>query len=528
MTEIPKNLLTSDERWPSEKGPVIRIRNVCHEFDGLEVLKGVDLDIEVGKTTVIVGVSGSGKSVLMKIINGLLKPTSGSVEVFGSDVTKMNKLELQVLRRRLSTMFQNYALFDSMTVVENVSFPVVQNKALKEKEANLLSSKLLTDLGLADVQDAYPSALSGGMKKRVALARTIVSNPEVVLFDDPTTGLDPVMTEFVDQMLLNISKKYHLTSVIVSHNMASTFRLADTVAVLHQGKIIAVGEPKSLLESTDPNVLSFVDRISIVEDNAAPVAKDNLNKENAETIVNIKGLRKSFGEREILKGVDFEVTEGSISVLIGGSGAGKSVLMKHILGIMTPDTGLVELFGKDISTLKKGDVNALRSKIGMLFQHSALFDSMSVGENVAFPLVERRLASEKEAKYRALEILKTLKIEDLFDRMPADISNGQQKRVALCRALITEPKLMVYDEPTTGQDPIMSEYVEEMIVDVHETFDFTSIIISHDMASTFRIAHRVAMLYRGEIIAEGPPKTFLESEDERVREFVFASQMTDL
>jgi ABC-type transporter Mla maintaining outer membrane lipid asymmetry ATPase subunit MlaF len=169
------------------------------------------------------------------------------------------------------------------------------------------------------------------------------------------------------------------------------------------------------------------------------------------------------------------------------------------------------------------ELNEIRSSIGMLFQHSALFDSMTVLENVVFPLVERRVSGLSEAEKKARNVLQQLGLEETADTLPSELSSGQQKRVALARAVVTGPKLIVYDEPTTGQDPIMAAYVEEMIVEAQKSFGLTSIVISHDMASTFRIADHVAMLHEGEIIMQGPPASFLQSVDPRVRTFVFAA-----
>ncbi|MEM1349944.1 MAG: ATP-binding cassette domain-containing protein, partial [Myxococcota bacterium] len=208
--------------------------------------------------------------------------------------------------------------------------------------------------------------------------------------------------------------------------------------------------------------------------------------------------------------------------------SGKSVMMKHVLGLFKPDSGAVHVLGYEVPDCNVEQLQELRTKIGMLFQHAALFDSMSVYDNVRFPLVERlQRVGNDEAHERTMDVLEKLKLTEIAHRQPTDISNGQQKRVSLARALVTEPTMMIYDEPTTGQDPIMCDYVEKMIVEAHSAFQLTSLIISHDMASTFRIADHVAMLYHGEIIAEGPPHTLLESADERVREFVFAADVAD-
>ncbi len=524
MTEERTNLLLPDvERWTVDDGPVVVLKGVHKSFGEDKILRGLDLEIEPGKITVIFGASGSGKTVLMKHISGLFKPEQGTVEVFGTDLSSVGDQEVDFVRKRVGTLFQNYALFDSMTVAQNVAFPLVENGTVEEADAMEMAGKLLEELGLGDVLDNYPAALSGGMKKRVSVARSVIANPELLLLDDPTTGLDPVMTQFVDEMILDISKTYGLTTVIVSHNLPSIFRTADIIAVLDEGKIIAQGTPDEIRDNTDERVAKYIGRLSRA---AIDSADAHESKElDDDYIVKIEGLHKGFGGRKILKGVDLSVPTRKITVIIGGSGAGKSVMMKHILGLHKPDEGLVRLFGKSVSDSSDEELRELRTKIGMLFQHSALFDSMNVLDNVAFPLYERRLTSQAEAREKAQAMLDQLKVGDVADRMPSGISNGQQKRVSLARALITEPSLMVYDEPTTGQDPIMSDFVEEMIMEVQRDFDVTSIIISHDMASTFRIADQIALLYHGEILLAGPPADFLDPEDERVRDFVFASQI---
>jgi ABC-type transporter Mla maintaining outer membrane lipid asymmetry ATPase subunit MlaF len=530
-TEERKNLLVPDvQRWRKEDGPIISLKNVHKSFGEQKVLQGIDLEINVGEITVIIGASASGKSVLIKLMNGLLFADSGEVRLFGQDPAELSDVELDKLRKRMGTLFQNYALFDSMTVVENTAFPLVENKAMGVAKAQKLSAELIESLELGHALQMYPSSLSGGMKKRVALARSIISNPEIVLFDEPTTGLDPIMMEFVDDMIATIKERFGLTSVVISHDMASTFRLADSIAVLQGGKIILHDSPEVVKGSDDERVRQLIfasDKTDIdVGDDTGEEEDQSIAEENAAVIV--RDLYKSFDGRGVLKGANLTAPKKEITVLIGGSGSGKSVLMKHILGLFRPDSGRVDVLGKDVTNLNEAGLSELRTQIGMLFQHAALFDSMSIEDNIAFPLLERRESvSYKEAKERADQVMEKLKLTDIAKRFPPSVSNGQQKRASLARALITEPVMMIYDEPTTGQDPIMCSYVEEMILEAHESFGLTSLIISHDMASTFRIGDHVAMLYHGEIIAEGPPSMLLHSEDERVQEFVFAADVAE-
>ncbi len=528
-----KNLLVPDvTRWRDEDGPIISLKGVYKSFGDIDVLKGVDLEVRTGEITVIVGASASGKSVLIKLMNGLLFADRGEVRLFGQDPKELSEVELDSLRKRMGTLFQNYALFDSMTVTENVAFPLVQNQALSIPEAHKLARELVTELDLEHALDLFPSSLSGGMKKRVALARSIIANPEMMLLDEPTTGLDPIMMEFVDDLIRQIKERFGLTSVIISHDMASTFRLANSIAVLHGGKIIAHDVPEKIKKSDDERVARLIfasDKTAIDTDDSDDEefkAVQPVKEEDAAVI--IRDLHKSFDGREVLKGIDLTAPKDKITVLIGGSGSGKSVLMKHILGLFTPNSGSVNVLGQDVLALDERGLSHLRTQIGMLFQHAALFDSMSIEDNVMFPLLERRESvSYSEAKERAAEVLEKLKLTEIARRSPTDVSNGQQKRVSLARALITRPRMMIYDEPTTGQDPIMCDYVEKMILEAHEAFQLTSVIISHDMASTFRIGDHVAMLYQGHIIAEGPPQSLLHSEDTRVQEFVFAADVAD-
>ncbi len=236
------------------------------------------------------------------------------------------------------------------------------------------------------------------------------------------------------------------------------------------------------------------------------------------------GLQRSFGTQQVLRGVDLEIEAGVVTVIIGGSGSGKSVLIKHLIGLMRPDAGEVRFHGRSLAEMGGQELIRFRSRIGMLFQNGALFDSMSVYENVAFPLREhRRGIARSEERDRVRTALLELGLRDIEHKFPSELSGGMRKRVALARATILEPEIIFYDEPTTGLDPVMIKQVDDMIAETQQRLKVTSIVISHDMASTFRIAQRVAMLYEGRIIAEGTPSELLTIDDERVRRFIHVS-----
>lgn len=529
--ERQNRLLPDSQRWPLDEGkPVIELIDVHKAFGANKVLNGLSLKIIPGKSTVIVGRSGSGKSVLLKLMMGLLRPDSGKVVIFGRDVDDLSDLELILLRKRMSMMFQNYALLDSLSVEENVGFTLLENTDIPRKVIMGLVHELLNTLGLEGFGKSLPAELSGGMRKRVSLARALIANPEVVLFDEPTTGLDPIMIEKVDEMIRLAKESYQITSAIISHDMASTKRLADRVAFLHNGTIISEGTYQEFLACDLPPVRAFHEgsrtsrlaRISggsVVDD----VSEDAVPEETA--VVQLVDLHKKFGSHHVLKGVNLKIYPGRITVLIGGSGSGKSVIVKHIMGLLKPTSGEVRVFGQDIAPLGDRALDEVRSRFGMLFQHAALLDWLSVAGNVAFPLEERTNTPKKQIREQVDDMLERLHIADLRDRMPGEISEGQKKRVGLARAIIMKPEIMIYDEPTTGQDPIRTKDVDDMIQQAQQDFDITSIVISHDMASTFRIADTVALLQHGEIAAYGSPDELRADQDKYVQRFIYAGQV---
>ncbi|MFA5624815.1 MAG: ATP-binding cassette domain-containing protein [Bradymonadales bacterium] len=512
-----KNLLLPHiTRWEPSQGYIASLTDVHKAFGNKVVLDGINLNIEVGKTTVIIGQSGSGKSVLIKHLNALLHPDSGTVTLFGEDCAKLKTPQLYALRMRTGMILQDYALMDSMSVFENIAFPIEENSRMSRKQQRELVREILTPLDLVDAMDKFPSELSGGMKKRVSFARALIHQPELVLFDEPTTGLDPLMIVFVDELIKELRRKYALSSVIISHDIQSIFRLADRVAYLHEGKIIFEGTPNEALISPLEPLQRFFNAENLVERETPADSHKN-------AVIRVKDLHKSFGEKAVLKGIDLEIPEKKITVIIGGSGSGKSVLLKHVLGLFVADSGELWVEGLELSKTNEKERVMLRTRMGMLFQGAALFDSMTIAQNIAFPLRERvDSLSSKEAQKRVNEMLEQLKIEDIAHAFPSEISAGQRKRVGLARAIITKPKIMIYDEPTTGQDPIMIRYVDDMILEAHKTFGLTSIVISHDMTSTFRIADQIAMVYEGKIAQVGTPAKFLTSQNPEVQRFIRA------
>jgi phospholipid/cholesterol/gamma-HCH transport system ATP-binding protein len=239
--------------------------------------------------------------------------------------------------------------------------------------------------------------------------------------------------------------------------------------------------------------------------------------------IQIRGVHKSFGVHHVLRGVDLDIERGRINIVIGGSGQGKSVLMKHLMGLLKPDAGQILVDGQDIVPLKDVALGVLRRKFGMVFQYAALFDSLNVVENIAFPLIERYSLPRDEIMKRVRDLLTRLDlghIAGIEQKFPAELSGGQRKRVGLARALIDRPEILLYDEPTTGLDPVATKNVDDMILRASRDFGVTSVVISHDMASTFRIADRVSMLYDGKILVTGAPADLIDAPYPPLQEFI--------
>ena len=243
----------------------------------------------------------------------------------------------------------------------------------------------------------------------------------------------------------------------------------------------------------------------------------------SDSIVQVRGLKRRFGEQEVLRGVDLDIARGGVTTIIGGSGSGKSVLVKHIIGLLHPDEGAVIYEGQDMTRMNHKVLAAVRRNFGMLFQQSALFDSMTVEENIAFPLLEHTNKSAKEIKDIVTEKLGLLGLKGIEKKVPSELSGGMRKRVGLARAIVLNPAVIIYDEPTTGLDPIMTLNVDNMILEMQAKLQITSIVISHDMASVFRISNNIAMLYKGEIVEFGKPEIFLNTTKSVVRDFLAAA-----
>jgi phospholipid/cholesterol/gamma-HCH transport system ATP-binding protein len=242
--------------------------------------------------------------------------------------------------------------------------------------------------------------------------------------------------------------------------------------------------------------------------------------ENKDIIVQLRAVEKRFGPLEVLRGVDLDLERGKTTVVIGESGTGKSVLLKTMLGLLRPDAGMVFVEGQQIDTLREKDLVDIRRSFGYLFQMGALFDSLTVAENIAFPLAEHTKFTSEEIKRIVSEKLALVGLDGIQHKRPAELSGGQRKRVALARAIALDPKIILYDEPTTGLDPIRSDSINDLIIKLKNELAITSVVVTHDMTSAFKVADRILMLHRGHFIVDGTPDEIRNSTDLHVRRFI--------
>jgi phospholipid/cholesterol/gamma-HCH transport system ATP-binding protein len=237
-------------------------------------------------------------------------------------------------------------------------------------------------------------------------------------------------------------------------------------------------------------------------------------------MIRLINVNKSFKSQQVLRDVNLIIPTGQTTVIIGRSGGGKSVLLKHIMGLIRPDSGEIWIDDEEINRLNQRNLYRVRRRFGMLFQEGALFDSMSVGENVAFPIREHKRMSHSEIEKLVAEKLALVGLQEIENKLPSELSGGMRKRVALARAMALDPDIMLFDEPTTGLDPIMTASIDHLIIETQKQFQMTCVVISHDIQSVFRIGHNIVMLYEGKIIEGGAPEVFRQSDNKVIQDFL--------
>lgn len=281
---------------PSPDQPVIHLSGLVKQFDGRVVLDGINLTVRRGETLVIMGASGCGKSTLLRCLIGANRPDEGTVKLFGKDIWTLPPKELDAVRRRLGILFQSGALFSSMTVGENVALPLREHTDLSPEMIDLMVKVKLELVGLREAENQYPAQISGGMAKRAGLARAIALDPELLFYDEPTSGLDPIMTGIIDGLIMDLSRTMNVTSIVVTHDLKSAFRVADRMVVLNQGKIVTEGKPHEIRACTDPFVKRFIQ--GPVEAKTAVFPKSAMEKPEREETT-LSTLREAIAKAEV-------------------------------------------------------------------------------------------------------------------------------------------------------------------------------------------------------------------------------------
>lgn len=258
---LRRHQLENEDRFQIPDGPAIAVRDLRVNYGEREILHGIDFQVLPGETMVILGGSGSGKSTLLRALVGLEQPTGGEVWIRGKNLTALTAAEKDELRKKIGMSFQGGALFGSMTVGENVALPLREHTQLDESTIEIVVRLKLDQVGLSGFESYMPAQLSGGMKKRAAVARAMAMDPEILFFDEPSAGLDPIIAAGIDELILKLKKAFHMTTVVVTHELASAFLIADRMILLDKGKIVAIGTTEEMRTSTQPRVRQFLDRI---------------------------------------------------------------------------------------------------------------------------------------------------------------------------------------------------------------------------------------------------------------------------
>ena len=332
----------------------------------------------------------------------------------------------------------------------------------------------------------------------------------------PSQGTDPEGSDPSDGDLLSRMLKPHpgdASDAQEESHPIDTEATESSVNLIHNA-----ASDLAHREQNDSAKPSDVNPINKAQDDLHP--DPPCSDERDEPIIRMTDLRVSFGPLSVLNGVNIEFRRGQITVIIGPSGVGKSVLLKNIVGLIRPDSGQIYFEGRRIDQLGDRQLVGVRKQIGFLFQMGALFDSMTVSENICFPLEEHALFDPAERQRRCSEVLGLVGLTGIEQKLPANLSGGQRKRVALARAVMLQPKVMLYDEPTTGLDPIRSDLINELIIKLSHQLCITSVVVTHDMTSANRIADRMVMLYDGKIIADDEPEAFRRTENDVLQRFI--------
>ncbi|MDJ0900051.1 MAG: ABC transporter ATP-binding protein [Xenococcus sp. MO_188.B8] len=494
----------------------------------------VSFTLNPGERMGLVGESGCGKSTLGRSIMKLLPEGSqvtGVINFKGKSVAELNKEELRQFRGEVvALVFQDpmTRLDPLMTIGDHCLETLKAHQPqLSRQEAKQQAIAALDAVKIpANRWGQYPHEFSGGMRQRVAIALALLLNPKMIVADEPTTSLDVTVSAEILEELTRLCSEREMALLLISHDLAMVGEYCDRIGVMYQGKMVESGDVKSILYNPQHEYTkSLLEAALKIQ---AVTAKDEKTKQAP--ILQVKGIQQHFtlesnfikqlfgGQKSVIKAVDginFELHEGETLGLVGESGCGKSTLSRTILQLLKPTAGTVEFLGKDLTQLSSQELREMRRQLQMIFQdpHACLNPLMTVGESIADPLLIHKLASASEAKKQVVTMLEKVGLtptSDYYHRYPAELSGGQQQRVAIARSLITNPQLVICDEPVSMLDATVQTQVLELMLALKAEFNLTYLFITHDLWVARFFCDRIAVMNGGKIVEIGTTKQIFE------------------
>jgi peptide/nickel transport system ATP-binding protein len=489
----------------------------------------VSFTLNKGEKLGLIGESGCGKSTIGRAAMRLLSSSSrieGQIKYQGQSVFDLNPTQLRQFRGEVvALVFQDpmTRLDPLMTIGEHCietlrsHQPQLSRRQAKEKAIETLEKVKIP----ASRWGQYPHEFSGGMRQRVAIALALLLNPKAIVADEPTTSLDVTVSSEILQELMRLCNEQEMALLLISHDLAMVGEYCDRIAVMYKGKIVETGLVKSIF--SDPqheytqSLLKAALHLHLEKESEEEITPNN---QQTKPLLTVKDLKQHYilegnlleqwfsKEKKVIKavdGIDFELYPGEILGLVGESGCGKSTLSRTILQLIRPTSGIVEFQGEDLTQLSPEQMRQKRRRLQMVFQdpHACLNPLMTIGESIADPLFIHQLATPSEAKERVEKMLKRVgltPLEDYYYRYPSDLSGGQQQRVAIARALITQPQLVICDEPVSMLDASVQTQVLDLMLELKEEFNLTYLFITHDLWVARFLCDRIAVMNAGKIV----------------------------
>ncbi|MEO0826558.1 MAG: ABC transporter ATP-binding protein [Cyanobacteria bacterium J06639_16] len=514
----------------------IEALRVAYPGQTLWAVDGVSLTLQAGERLGLVGESGCGKSTLGRAALRLMPSQTkieGAAHFEGDAIFEFSPKRLRRFRgEAVSLIFQDpmTRLDPLMTIGEHcVETLLAHESGLSRQAAKARAIATLAAVNIpAERWSQYPHEFSGGMRQRVAIALALLLNPKLIVADEPTTSLDVTVSAQILQELTRLCAERQMALILISHDLALVAEYCDRVAVMYQGKVVETGSTETVLQTPKHDytrsLLESALQIQAVDE--APPVPDvqtiqhpllRLNDVKKHYTLEQNPLARWFGGKpndtiKAVDGVSFEVMPGEILGLVGESGCGKSTLSRTILQLVPPTSGQIEFLGEDLTGLSRREMLQKRREIQMVFQdpHACLNPMMTVGRGIADPLLIHGLTTLADAKIKVHTMLKLVGLtptEDYYQRFPGDLSGGQQQRVAIARALITQPKLLICDEPVSMLDASIQAQVLQLMLDLKTEFDLTYLFITHDLWVARYLCNRIAVMQAGKIVEIGPTET---------------------